>query len=307
MRSTLPNRLHRRVPSLIALVLFFCLGATGSTAAAADVLGAARDGDPDALRAALTETRDPQPADLARPLYLASRGGHGAAVEILLEAGADPETAFSFGGALHVAARGDYVEIVRLMIANGANPDMVAGEFDRTAIHEAAENNALRVAHLLIESGAEVHPRDKRGQPPVHLASRRGHVAMSALLSEAGGPIEPPPPVSDAEIASADLKMGRRALLACNTCHEIAKGTSATGIHAGPSLVGVFGRPVADLEGYDYSPALRLAGGHWSTDALNAFLADPTGTYPGTEMLRTPEMSRAQRIALIAYLLRGAR
>ena len=47
--------------------------------------------------------------------------------------------------------------------------------------------------------------------------------------------------------------------------------------------------------------------GDWTAQALNEFLADPTGLVPGTEMLWAPEMTREERIGLIAFLREAAR
>lgn len=291
----------------LAVAVALLLVSAVPTAQAADLLGAARDGDAVELRRAISGAADLQPDDLARPLFFASRAGHADAVALLLDAGADPGVSFHFGAALHAAARADHVEVVRVLLEHGASSDMRAGESDLTPLHEAAATGALGAARLLIERGAEVHARDKRGQPPIHVAVRRGRGAMATLLRESGGPISPPPPVSPAELAAADRETGRNALRSCNSCHEIAKDASATGVHAGPSLIGVFGRPVAGLPDYDYSPALRQAGGRWTVEALNAFIADPTGTHPGTGMLRTADMTRNERVALIAYMQMTAR
>jgi len=42
--------------------------------------------------------------------------------------------------------------------------------------------------------------------------------------------------------------------------------------------------------------------GEWTFEQLSAFLADPSGMVPGTEMFQGFVLDRDERIALIAYL-----
>ncbi|WP_255592081.1 c-type cytochrome [Geminicoccus harenae] len=83
----------------------------------------------------------------------------------------------------------------------------------------------------------------------------------------------------------------------CGTCHSIEPGQN----RVGPSLAGVLGRAAGTLEGARYSPALRESGIVWSSETIDAYLADPRQLVPGTTMtvgLRAP----AERAAVIAYL-----
>lgn len=91
-------------------------------------------------------------------------------------------------------------------------------------------------------------------------------------------------------------------MFGCNSCHKISDEQPATGSHIGPSLVGIFGSEKGSRDEYKYSGAMRDLGGTWTAQALNEFIADLTGVAPGTEMLRAPEMTRAQRVGLIAFL-----
>jgi cytochrome c len=83
----------------------------------------------------------------------------------------------------------------------------------------------------------------------------------------------------------------------CGTCHTVEPGQN----RVGPSLAGVLGRTAGSLEGARYSPALRESGIVWSSETIDAYLADPRQLVPGTTMtvgLRAP----AERAAVIAYL-----
>ncbi len=53
--------------------------------------------------------------------------------------------------------------------------------------------------------------------------------------------------------------------------------------------------------GFGYSPAMRGSGKVWTAAELDAFLANPTGTIPGTRMV-LPVRNAAQRRAIIDYL-----
>lgn len=80
----------------LAIALAAFLVSIVASARAADLLIAARGGDTVGLQRTLSEADDLVPDDLARPLIVASRGGHAESVAMLLGAGADPDTTFSF-------------------------------------------------------------------------------------------------------------------------------------------------------------------------------------------------------------------
>ena len=61
------------------------------------------------------------------------------------------------------------------------------------------------------------------------------------------------------------------------------------------------GRKAGSQTGFGYSAAMRAWGKVWTARELDAFLADPTGTIPGTRMVM-PVRNAAQRQAIIAYL-----
>jgi cytochrome c len=69
----------------------------------------------------------------------------------------------------------------------------------------------------------------------------------------------------------------------------------------GPSLAGVFGRPVGKLPGYGFSADFQKAKGVWDASRMNAYLADPRAMFPSSRMAITVA-SPTDRAALIAYL-----
>ncbi|MBY4677628.1 c-type cytochrome [Marinobacterium arenosum] len=87
--------------------------------------------------------------------------------------------------------------------------------------------------------------------------------------------------------------------LVCNACHSLQAGAPHK---LGPNLWNLIGRPVASAAGFDYSPAMKALGGHWSAERLDGYLKDPAGFAPGNRMAFAGLPDQSQRKALIAYL-----
>lgn len=103
----------------------------------------------------------------------------------------------------------------------------------------------------------------------------------------------------DDRLDKANPAMGEAVFASCRGCHSIDEGGPTL---LGPNLWGVINRPVASVDGYAYSEALKEFGGTWELGRLDEFLADPAGAVPGTRMVVPGIEDRAGRANLIAYL-----
>lgn len=118
-------------------------------------------------------------------------------------------------------------------------------------------------------------------------------------------PMSPPAVGSDltsemaALLANADPTVSSSVRIRCATCHTLGEGESH---RVGPNLWGVLGRPVAGIEGFAYSDALREVGGTWTWRTLDAFLTNPREFSPGTRMNYRGVADPVMRASLLVFL-----
>lgn len=104
--------------------------------------------------------------------------------------------------------------------------------------------------------------------------------------------------------APDDGSRGAEVWQACAVCHALAPGDHS---RAGPSLHGLFGRRIASVEGYDFSPALRAMDIVWTPQTLSElFEFGPEAYTPGSRMPDQRVGDPADRQALVEYLSRFA-
>jgi len=116
-------------------------------------------------------------------------------------------------------------------------------------------------------------------------------ITISCILLLA---IRPP-----AAVAEDRPLRGKILFLRCASCHDL---TTAPSAKIGPNLHGVYGRRVASLEGYKYSPALKSGDFVWDAAHLDAWLTNPNAVAPGTAMAFAGIPDAADRQAIISYL-----
>lgn len=92
---------------------------------------------------------------------------------------------------------------------------------------------------------------------------------------------------------------GAEVFRACVACHTLKPDE---GPRAGPTLAGIFGRRIASLPGYDFSPALKDLDIVWTPETVSKlFEIGPAAYTPGTKM---PEqrVGAEDRAALVTFL-----
>ena len=95
---------------------------------------------------------------------------------------------------------------------------------------------------------------------------------------------------------------GAQVFRACVACHAL---TPDEGNKAGPTLWHIFGRRIATLPGYNFSPALRQLDIVWTPETLSKlFEVGPARYTPGTKMPEQTIGSAADRKALVDFLAR---
>ncbi len=93
---------------------------------------------------------------------------------------------------------------------------------------------------------------------------------------------------------------GAEVFRACAVCHTL---TPDDGARAGPTLHGVFGRPIATAEGYEYSDALKQLDIVWTAQTISElFEFGPDAYTPGSRMPAQRVPSAQDRAALIEFL-----
>ena len=128
---------------------------------------------------------------------------------------------------------------------------------------------------------------------------------LACTLAACGSPADPPPAQTEsaaatvapaAEVAAADGKPA--AYAQCAACHAVVPGKNGVG----PTLAGVFGRKAGSMPGFAYSQAMTAYGLAWDETSLDAYLAAPMKTVPGTKMSYAGLSDGAKRKELIEYL-----
>jgi cytochrome c len=252
----------------------FILTLVAATASAEEIHVAAKVGDLESIQSLLAEgvpvdqasTRDASTIG-ASALLVAVKWGKREVAETLLEAGANPDFKPLDEGMTPLALAAQYgrAEILRMFLERGANPDGPAGS-----------------------------------DPPMHFARQMKHLDIQEILIEFGASSSiTQPPISHL-LSGADVERGRRLARFCHVCHGDLELTD-TGKNA-PVLWNIVGRAKGSQPDAEYTEALQRAGGVWTFDELNSFLARPGGFVPGTAMWDIDTSSEQSRIDIIAYL-----
>lgn len=134
----------------------------------------------------------------ATPLYRAVRAIDLAAVQLLVERGANPSQAIKDGSTPMMAAAGlgaprggdeevteagdrnDPIDVMKVLIAKGANVN-AANEQGMTPLHYAAQRGSDRIVEFLAGQGARFDVKNKQGRSPLELARGKTATLMNKL------------------------------------------------------------------------------------------------------------------------------
>ncbi len=98
---------------------------------------------------------------------------------------------------------------------------------------------------------------------------------------------------------------GAEVFRACVACHTL---NADGGNRAGPSLAGLFGRKIASLPGYAYSPALKRLDIVWTPETVaKLFEVGPESYTPGTTMPEQRIGAPEDRAALVEFLAKATK
>ncbi|GJD62884.1 c-type cytochrome [Methylobacterium frigidaeris] len=98
---------------------------------------------------------------------------------------------------------------------------------------------------------------------------------------------------------------GAEVFRACEACHTL---TPDGGNRAGPTLHGVFGRRIATVPDYPYSPAFRRLDIVWTPETIaRLFEIGPARFTPGTKMPEQTITTAEDRAALVRFLEEATR
>lgn len=138
------------------------------------------------------------------------------------------------------------------------------------------------------------------GDKLVHAAPTSHTAETNAEAAPAATAVAAPAAVDALTLlASVDAGAGKKVFNKCKSCHTTAQGDKNK---VGPNLWEIVGRTRASAEGFSYSAAMKVVGGHWGYEELNAFLVSPKAAIPGNKMSFKGVSDPAKRAALIAYL-----
>jgi ankyrin repeat protein len=168
---------HARLQTLVAMTalavaLSACASDPGdsgvlepsaSTVQYETLIDAVNADDVAAVQALLEAGADPDedPGNGFLPLHVASLRGDVDIVDLLIEAGADPNIRASDGQqAIVMAAGGDHGEVITVLIAGGADPEATYGGQKRTALMQATFNDSLSAIEALVAGGVDIDRRD---------------------------------------------------------------------------------------------------------------------------------------------------
>lgn len=187
--------------------------------------------------------------------------------------------------------------------AAAAEPPAAAGDGTAETAAQPAEGTEPAAEEVMEPAGESAGEQVAEAPPAAAPADDAGEAAPQAAAdaqpAAAGGEADG----FTALIAAADVAKGQAFSRRCGACHSFDQGGPNK---IGPNLWDVVGRPVAAVEGFQYSEAMEAfsEGGAkaWTYAELDAFLADPKQHVPGNKMAFPGIKKDEDRAGVVAYL-----
>jgi cytochrome c len=220
----------------------------------------------------------------------------------IITAGADGNLYFlSATGALRENVRAGESAVVALAVSPDGTKVAAASVRGSVAIIERVSRKVVRTLvgpglpvwsiaffpdnHTLLIGGADtaLHRWDAANGDPVDAVRDRQDDPLSVFAGDPGAEV----------------------FRACVACHTL-KPTERN--RAGPTLAGLFGRRIATLPGYNFSPALKSLDIVWTPETVSKLFELGPATYtPGTKMPEQRITSAEDRLALVKFLQRATK
>lgn len=143
---------------------------------------------------------------------------------------------------------------------------------------------------------SEVHV-DEDGNRIMGYAIEVAEASTSGVEEETGPAYDP----INALLANADIASGEKVGKKCAACHSFDEGGANK---VGPALWEIVDRPIASVDGFGYSSALKAyaEGKAWTYEELNGFLWKPKTHVKGTSMGFAGLKKVQDRADIVAYL-----
>lgn len=219
-------------------------------------------------------------------------------------------TKMGFGGLSKGSDRADMIAYLRSLSDNPAPlPEAPAagdsadagGAMEAAGTETAAAQPATETA---TDAAAETESAMTEQSAPA-AAEEAPATEMAAAGTEssdaaAGGSASGNPVL--AMIGEQDVAAGEKVAKKCKACHTFEEGGKNK---VGPALWNIVNRPVASVDGFGYSDAMKAhaeGGTAWSYEELEAFLTKPKDHIKGTKMVFAGLRKEKDRAAILAYL-----